>query len=141
MDWAGLRGMLCALQNTAGVWTDVWGHKSVGLLTGYLHPKTVHDKVKPLCTKFTEMSQHGSKSVFLPSYVYLYVSSCDKMYKDVKDWTCQMQDLLLSILRMSYKEINTMYGVCSCVYFIAPLYIIPACVTLQASVFRYIKIH
>jgi hypothetical protein len=92
-----------------------------GSVTGYLHPKTVHDKVKPLCTQFTEMLQLRSKIIFLPSYVYLYVSSCDTMYKDVKDWSCQMQDLLLSILRMSYKEINTMYGVCICVNFIVHL--------------------
>jgi hypothetical protein len=96
LPWTkGLRGMLCALQTTAGVLNWYLRAQVFGSLTGYLHPKTVHDKVKPWCTKFTEMSQHRSKIIFLPSNVYLYVSFCDKMYKDVKDWTCQMQDLFV----------------------------------------------
>jgi hypothetical protein len=107
MNWTRQRKALCLAKYC---WNLNWHLRAqvCGSVTGYLLPKTVHDKVKPCCTKFTEMSQHRSKIIFLPSNVYLYVSFCDKMYKHVKDWTCQMQDLLLSILRMSYKEINTL---------------------------------
>jgi hypothetical protein len=77
--------MLCALQILLELVNSHFRIAVCGSVTGYLHPNTVHDKVKPWCTKFTEMSQHRSKIVFLPSNVYLHDRFCDKMYKDVKD--------------------------------------------------------